>query len=288
MPDAWAKAVIDNDKVSMPSAQYMGPNYITGHYEYLQACAIDSVLNPDFEIWEEKYPVKPHLEMAYDSKKLLLKSLEQNNIVFTTTAEANENGEYAYVTLLRQPIIKKQDRVETTPPMSPTIIEYNEFYEDYGYGSVSFRFPPYDTDYNFIDTNDLYYELWVNGKPFTFYPDEYQYLDEEMELVPYDFTDYYWFETNRLDRTVYFFFDGASSMGVKTVYKNDHLTVYSEYVPVFGTVSVNQAAAPSEIVSEEYFDLNGRRLLNKPEGIFITKKIMNDGTITTVKSVNLK
>lgn len=287
IPESWALGTIDGNSVTISSAQFMGPNYITGHYEYLQACRIDSVLNPEFEIWDEKYVVNEKVEMNYDSEIQMMRALSNNNILFTTTAGPGPDGEYSYATIIREPILKKQDRKVTTPPMAPSIVEYSPYVEEYGYGYVKFTFPPYDVNYNNINTADLYYELWVNAKPFVFYPDEYNTIEEEMELVPYSFTDYYWFETKGLNRTVYFFFDGASSMGVKTVYKTDEITVYSDYTAIIGdpAVSVDGIESEAAVVVEEYFDLQGRRISGDADGIRIVKKTMSDGSVSTFKTV---
>lgn len=287
IPEAWTLGTISGDKVTISSKQFMGPNYNTGHYEYLQACSIDSVLNPQFEIWDEKINVNEKVEMNYDSELQMMCALSNNNILFATTADPGPDGEYSYATIIREPILKKQDRKITTPPMAPLIVEYSPYIDEFSYGYVKFMFPPYDENYNIINTADLYYELWVNGKPFVFYPDEYNTIEDEMELVPYSFTDYYWFETKGLNRTVYFFFDGASSMGVKTVYKTDEITVYSDYTAIIGdpAVSVDGIENEAAVKAEEYFDLQGRRISGDAEGIRIVKKTMSDGSVSTFKTV---
>lgn len=285
MPEAWAKAEINGENGVIHAPQYMGPNYKTGHFEYLHGCAIDSVLNPEFEIWDEKYIIEDQAEFHYDKLKSMLKALPLNNLAFATTADASPSGEYQVATLLRTPVIKKQDRVISTPPMAPSIVEYAPFNEEYGYGSLTFTFPPYDADYNTIDTDCLYYEFWVNGKPFVFYPDEYDWLDEEMELVPYSFTDYYWFETSGLNRTLYFFFDGASSMGIRTIFKNDEVTVPSEYVAVIGSpsVGVEKIEDGSSVVSREYYNLQGMKLNRHTKGITVVKTTLEDGAVIFTK-----
>ncbi len=285
MPDAWVKGVIDGDRILIDRAQYMGPNYKTGHYEYMQGCSIDSVFNPDYEMWDEKFVVEDNVTMTYDPTIQLMKALENNNILFTTTADLNKNGEYQYATIIRRPVIKKQNRQISAPPMAPTIVEYSEYDYDFRYGYVTFKFPPYDVNYDLIDTADLYYELWVNGKPFVFYPDEYETIVDEMTLVPYDFTDDYWFETNGLERSVYYFFDGATSMGLKTVFTTDDITVNSDYVAIIGSPSVGvEAVGTTDVtVSEEAFDISGRRISGDCKGLRIIRKTMSDGSVKTVK-----
>lgn len=287
MTDAWTKAQMEGGDVVMPTAQYMGPNYNSGHYEYLQTCQIDSVLNPEFDVWDEKYVVKDNLKMEYNPEACLMKAFDNNNILFTTTADAGPEGEYLYTSLLRQPIIKKQDRNVMTPPMAPVLVEYSEFEEGNEYGYIVFNFLPYDTDYNLIDTDKLYYELLVNGKPFTFYPDEYQFLDEEMEMIPYNFTDEYWFETNGQERTLYFFFNGMSALGLRTVYVDGSTKIYSDYTAVVGDKSVkaDSVFGDADIVAVEYYDLAGRKISSPVSGISIVREIHSDGSATCCKKM---
>lgn len=284
IPDAWAKGSVKNGKIVFQSGQYMGEDIAGGHYNFLHGCSVDSVYNKDYEWWEEKYPLKESMSMDYDAEFGLAKALPMNNFIFTTTKEDYGVDGNLFLTFIREPILKLQNRKADTPPATPVLDDYSPYDNDFYYGYFTISIPPYDIDYNILDTDNLFYQIYVNDKPFTFYPDEYDDLEEEMSIVPYNYTDYYWISVNGQKHTIYFFFEGAKSISARSMYKENDQEIWSDYVTILGnssTVALNKDF--DCLKSEEIFDIAGRRLQSIEKGINIIRRTFENGTVETHK-----
>ena len=168
-------------------------------------------------------------------------------------------------------------------PANPQNLKYQEG----SYKMMRFNIRTTDKEGNAINTNNLYYRIYVNGQPYTFRKDVYTHLTEDMTLIPYSFTNN-GYPFDRSSNPIYVEFsqiDTPQTVGVQEVYIadgqeqcSDILTYNVEtreqsIVTTIGDIRSVPAAA-------EYYDLNGRRLQQPVKGIGIVRQA--DGTMKKV------
>ena len=188
--DAWVKGELNDGVLSIPG-------WLLGEYDSMYGL-LDIVLIP--------------ATFTYD----------KDNNTFTTdgftsfSEEMNSNmDEYANVVLTR--IVEKP-----AMPKQPEILEYIE--AEYG-NSVKMEIVAKDTDDQPLVSSKLGYQLFIDIEKevsaLTFTPDLYEFLDEEMTVVPYNFADSYDFYKNGNGRQVYLNQPNQETwnrIGVKCIY----------------------------------------------------------------------
>jgi len=178
-----------------------------------------------------------------------------------------------------------QERNPETVPDTPYGLEYDP--ESWGDPIINVIIPPFDAEGNLLDTNNLFYELYIDGELYTFtgelyWPD----VEGEMTLVPYSLNGYCIYASGDF-HTIYMYMPIESSIGVRSVYINENGdALYSEMETILvegtGVESVESEVAP---VSVEYYDIAGRRISNPEKGIAIRIARYADGTVKTHKVV---
>ena len=147
------------------------------------------------------------------------------------------------------------------------------------------------TEGNLHNPDKLFYNIYFDGELFTFYPDEYKGIKDEMTDVPMNFTDYNDFMVSGQMHTVYFFLQGITSVGVQEVYKDGDKAYKSNLMSYTvnedGTLTgidrniVNKGEANVKSVS--YTDLSGRTISQPQRGIYLKTVKFADGSQKTVK-----
>ena len=159
LPEAWLKGTLEGTKVTFAGGQFLGTFGSTYDF-YLQdddvVCSYDATTNTF--------------------------ALEGSVCTYTGTKTIDN---------YKNPVIKKVVEKAGTPS-NPTI--YN--IEDNGYGDiVYFVIPTVDTDGNPMASQKLsfqfFYDIEKKENPLTFTPDDYKYLEGNMSVIPYGFTDDY-------------------------------------------------------------------------------------------------
>ncbi|MBP3219568.1 MAG: hypothetical protein J6M37_03755 [Prevotella sp.] len=118
-------------------------------------------------------------------------------------------------------------------PANPTDLEYN-VHETYG-PRILVDVPRVDKDGNKLRKDKLFYQIYyiVGGDVFdyTLKASDYKYLDSDMDLIPYNFTDDYDIYTDGDSKQVYLYgSDGWEKVGVKSIYLGGDETHESEIV----------------------------------------------------------
>ena len=174
----------------------------------------------------------------------------------------------------------------TTPPAQVRDISFMVYNDDYGYGYVDFTFTNLDAKGCILDTNRLFYCVYFDGKVFEFQPDEYSSMTETVNLIPYNFYDYFDFDAQGYRHTCYYYSDGLETIGIQAVYKNEEDKLYASDVSVFPVASVKVIENESKTVTDvTYYDLQGRKVANPEAGLYIVRTAYADGTVSTRKTV---
>jgi hypothetical protein len=254
LTDGWVKGTIADEVATFPAA-YMGI----------------------FEFWGDAY------ELNFDGAVFTVNddaSVLTAPDGYTTSVEGEVLDEFINVTLTKAV-------AEIATPATPTITEFTE--DDYGH-YVKMTIPAKDVDGNDIFAALLSYQLLVdrNGEQsvYEFTTDNYEFIEENMTVVPYNFTDYY--DIDVAGKQVYIYgddIDDWNAIGVKSIYTVGEESQESE---IFW-YQLNQTAITgvdaTTVTQVTYYDLQGRKVDANTHGIFIKQSRLSDGTTTTTKVV---
>lgn len=190
LPDAWVKGTLAGTTVSFAAEQYFG---------------------------------------VYNSNKLFLNKILGEDVVFEYDATANtftaqnefflvDNGASSYWDSYRNAVIKKVIEKPATPA-NPEITDL----EDTNYGKVVvFNIPTVDTEGNGLVSSKLSYQFFTDIEkevaPLTFTPETHIYLDENLTVIPYGFTEAYDFYSTYIFLNDLYSADW-NKIGIKSIYE---------------------------------------------------------------------
>ena len=197
-------------------------------------------------------------------------------------------------------------------PANPVDLLFDDYYaENYGYYSFYFTLPCLSTEGRLLDTNNLYYRVYVDGEILEFIENSegygvngqplvfpmYDGITEPTDMLPIWFNNG-WdiFKWTNTEIEVGIYIEGVTTLGVQSIYTYDNETTCSDIITIEAE-SGDLVASPAEskvdglvnsnVISTQYYDLNGRRVMNPDKGIYIKKSILSDGN-TVVKKVTRK
>ena len=257
LPDGWVKGTIANGVATFPAA-YLGV----------------------LEFWGDAY------DMDFDGA------------VFTTNADASVlTAPDGYTTSVEGEILDEFINVtltkvlpEIATPATPTITNFTE--DNYGY-YLEMTIPTTDVDGNDIFAALLSYQILVdrNGEQsvYEFTTDYYEFLEEDMTVVPYNFTDYY--DIDVAGKQVYIYgddIDDWNAIGVKSIYTVGDRSRETRESEIFWyqlKPSAINSISTNDVVETSYYDLQGRKVDANATGLLIKQMRMQDGTTKAVKVI---
>lgn len=278
LPDAVIKGTIvtENGKsqVKVDNRQFLGLDYDSPCYLYFMTEGIDT----EEEYEEPEFMADDYVFVFdYDVAEKMLTPVDEE-IMWV----AGLSDEYYYgIDEIRRIRLHYQDSFAGTPSAP-----YGLYYltTDFGKNGFIFYIPAVSTTVTVLDPDYLYYRLYVNGELFTFSADLYE-LDEDMDLIPYDFGNDNIENYGGATRWVWLFEGGIETLGVQSVYKYEGTVTESTITTLTVGSGVANAVADKEVASESYFDLSGRQVSAPAEGFYIVKRTYTDGSVTTSKII---
>ena len=205
VPDGVMKGHIGayNDMVSFESNQYIG----IGNSLFLNMAGIDA----DYNLLDE-------IVFDYDGSSHTMTT--NDNLAVIAGLDIHEEYDH--------PVIAPYFE-HAAIPANPEVIDFVDQGSLEGYNYGSFHVPTVDDEGLFIDPNHLYYRIYVDDDElFTFGPDEYPYVTEEMTDVPYFYTDGYDFGEG--GATVYFYETAFQRIGIQSIFRGGGEEHVSEIV----------------------------------------------------------
>ena len=255
LTDAWVKGTIADGVATFPAA-YMGV----------------------FEFWGDAYDLDFDGAVFTASDDASVLSAPDG---YTTSVEGEVLDEFVNVTLTKA-------LPEIATPATPTITDFTE--DDYGH-YVLMNIPAKDVDGNDLFAALLSYQLLIdrNGEQsvYEFTTDNYEFIEENMTVVPYNFTDYY--DIDVAGKQVYIYgddIDDWNAIGVKSIYtvggksretRESEIFWYPLKPTAISEVNTNN------VVETSYYDLQGRKVDANATGLLIMQMRMQDGTTRSVK-----
>lgn len=288
-PDSYVQGTISEDgtKVVVKGGSFVGIGDLHC-WNYVYGGTTEEVWDDYYEEYVTTPAATGDLNFLFDSRSNRL--VAEGAVVFTTNVSDNVEDltiENYYESLT----IMKQERNPEAKPADPTGVEVLDYYENYGENDLNFNIPTFDVEGTLLDSSRLYYCLYVDGEPFTFYGDEYPDIDEEgVELINVDFTNNYNIWRSGVAKTIYLYFQGAEKIGVQSVYKEldedgKEVELRSNIVEIAYVNGIKSIANDANVVSSTYFDLQGRKIANPAAGLYIRRDVLSDGSIKAVKTV---
>lgn len=182
-------------------------------------------------------------------------------------------------------------------PQNPYNLFLDDSYANYGVYVFDFFIPNLSKDATVLNDADLYYRIYLDDEVYAFEADDenevYPDVDGTMVDVPFLFSnDWDIFPYEATERIVYIYMEGFDTISVQSVYKYNGEWTTSDLVTL-DVQSGEETTSPSgvnsisaaPVVSEVYYDLNGRKVANPAKGIFIKKATHADGKVVTTKVV---
>ena len=276
LPDAWVKGRIADGKAVFPSGQYLGADMDIFYYSYF--CGAEYSEETD----EEGNPVQvasltDSAVFDYDSVNGRL-TLEGGYVINSTPDRIFPLYFYENVT------VGEQHRNPEAAPKAPYDLEF--FSDDWG-SSVWFMLPNVDVDGNMLLTDNLYYEIYVNG--------ELQYFDivdddwnvEFTSRIPYMYDDWedFWVASEKPeDHTVYLYEDDITSIAIRSLYINENGDdIYSEMAYWGEGSGIDGIGSGRTPVYVKWYDMQGREIKGRSNGPAVKLTIHADGSAVREK-----
>lgn len=283
-PSAWAKGKIDGDKVVFDGMKYLGVDPVLGYHTYFAPSGKQKVTWEDYDYTFDSIYFNKDIVFAYDRTANTLKS-ETNFLV-----NAGKNVVYK-VNEYEKPMLTPW-KEEAGTPKDPSVFEFMPYESEYGYGCMQIHVNKESTDGKLLNPNKLFYNIYFDDALFTFYPDEYAALVDEITDVPIDFTDNNDIVKKGTNRKIYYFLQGMTTVGVQEIYKDGDTTYKSNLVSYkvdergnLTGISRDITTGSEDVKSVSYTDLAGRRISKPAHGIFLKTVKYADGSQKTVKYV---
>lgn len=191
-----------------------------------------------------------------------------------------------YLTMVEDPTFIYQPTAAGTPRNPWNLIFNAKTYDRVGYGVFDVNLPLISTDGILLNRENMYYNIYIDGEIVEMEASEYG-LPEDTENVPYNFSKQA-IVAQKLstNHEMIFHTQGFDKIGVKLVNVYDGVTYESDIVEIEvidGEITGINEIDGANIVSETYYDLTGRKIVNPSNGIFIKQTLLNDGTVKVSK-----
>ncbi len=278
-PDAYVKGKVEGDKVIFESGQYLGT--IEGQaYMFFMGGTYDA----DMDI----YYLADNITFDYDTDKKIMTASEGKCMFINASLDV-----VYYLSMFVEPVIKLRNPNPDPIPSHPIPDFYLDYFQEYDYTFIKFNLPAITHEGDLLDTNNMYYEVYIDEELMTFDMNDYVMFDEDMTQIPYNFTDYNDIFIKGSAHSIYFYFGGYDTVGLRQYHVFDGKT-YASPLTIWNVledsyyiddtpVSIEAFVSDDDIISIEYYTLQGVKLSQPATGINICRTIRKDGSNKVAK-----
>lgn len=277
----WIKGTIDGPKMTVKGRQYLGVAEDLGYHMFGDAYAWKSAYDDYYEEYYDSLYFANQISFTYAATSDTYTG--ENLYLGLTAGTSIDNIAVSYKQPVLAPYVEKPGK-----PATPSFYAYFP-YDNYGYNIIQFKLNNLTEDGNYLDPSKIYYNVYVNGELFTFYPDEYTSFEEEMTDIPYDFSDntnYDIYASGKI-REITFYATGIDKIGVVEYFLADDGTKYESEMMVYDVAAAGiegtSMKEEANITSVSYTDISGRQVSKPQHGFYIKTVKHADGTTTTKK-----
>lgn len=300
LPEGTIRGKLSGNNISIPQNEYLGI-YFDQYYIFTKVL-LD---NPDFNPDDENSPLfifapaDMEFKMVYDPETRSI--ISTNEDVYLSFH--GDDQDYTNTLGLYSSFELKYQSTFAGIPANPAELEYTTNFVQYqGFNDFFFTLSNFSTKGTLLDTDKLYYVVYVDGGPLIFHEEEtiglngkelimYEGVPIETYYMPYHFEnnfDIFKYAENVFDVGIYF--EGVTTIGVQAMYFFDNVYNYSDIVTLdvdSGEITTTPwenagiaTAVKEEVISSEYYGLDGRKISNPDKGIYI--KVMKTASGKTV------
>ena len=300
MPEGVVKAtVVSEDEDSGKMILNIAQNQYVGIYNEETFVYTKNVyINPDFDPEDEnsiyilQAPEDQGYEMIFDKGNNTITPAD--DIYFLDFNSGKDR--ISYISVLEPFYMIPQDEYAGTPKNPHTLLFDDTMTDSFGFMLFYFTLPCISTTGRMLDGECLYYSVFVDDEKVEFMEDEivalngyesqiYWDVKEPTDILPSWFDN--WWDIAKLSPTDFrigLYMEGITTVGVQSYYIYDDVTTESALITLnieTGEISGDDTSLGSiseaEVMTVEYFDLNGRRVTNPEKGIFIKKMNLSNG-----------
>ena len=280
VPEAWWKGTIGDDGKLVFPLQFA--QIYSTYLLYFCGTDFESVTNDEGTTWNYLWTDG---SATFDFNPEA-RTFSSQQAVFVNNADDHiERGE-AFRAPRFRPFTEKAGT-----PSDPSVYTYIDYFDLAGFSIFMPVVPLLDTEGNFMDPSKVSWKIYVDDDELlVLYPDEYKYLSEPMDEIPYLFTPEQQVKFSRsyiYEKAygIYIFQTGFRRIGVQSIYRGggeEHSSNIAWYYFDGGTGIGNLNADDDHNDSglsegAASFDLSGRRVRADHRGITITR--MPDGRV---------
>lgn len=306
MPEAVVKGTVINDGddsgemiISIAQNQYVGI-YNDETFVYTKNVYINPDFNPEDEnsIYILQAPEDQGYELIYNPEKQTFVSADDIHYLDFNSG----NGRVTYISLLEPFHMLQQDEYSGTPSNPHSLIIDDTMTDSFGFVLFYFTLPGISTSGRLLDGEGLYYSVFVDDDKLEFEEDEivalngydsqiYWDVTEPTDILPSWFDN--WWDIAKLSETDYrigLYMEGFTTVGVQAYYTYDDVTTESAIITlnvetgeITGDDTGVESIKDAYVTAVEYFDLNGRKIINPEKGIFIKKATLSNGKVMVKK-----
>lgn len=250
LPYTWVKGTNHGSYITFDSGQYLGQLY--NYYAYF-VTAIYTKRSSGGQTYYD-YSFINRIRFTFDTETRTMTSGDA--YIVNRGSERRQ-----YVATYPNPQMQIFREVAATPA-TPRVLAYQPYQYRPGssanYGYVRFELPVSSVDGDFINPYKLSYQVFVDDdEVFTFYNDEYRWIDETTDELPYLYTD--GADIARGGQQVNLYQAGFDRIGVQTIYRGAGEERRSQRVYLnINTEGIAGVAADSS--TTPCYDLQGRRV----------------------------
>lgn len=278
LPTGWVKGHVKDGKVEFRNFQYLG------YSENLGVTTFFAGAIPVYE-WNESlqrnevvdYQIPETILMDYDAAS---NTISTKDVVMLS---ASLDQLYA-IEMYEEPMFRLQPADISLIPVKPEITFFMPFDPAMGFGGIIETISNLNADGYLLDADNMYYRYLLDNEPHVFTPEDIEGLEEDMELVPFNFNDMLgMILATGTEHQWIFMFEGFDNIGVQSVYVDSKSG--EEYVSEIATMAVSgiSGTTSDKTVSTEWYDLQGNRVSRPSKGIYIQKTITADGNTNARK-----
>lgn len=273
MGDYCITGTLSGENVSIDMPQYLGPDMEHGYHLYAFGAVSETEPGEDGQPQEYTY-LANHLSFAYNAEDA---SFVSDSVLVLNMGK----NEFYYLYGYRRPQLRLYEPKAGKPEKS-VFADYMAYTKADGYGGIKFVLPEFSTEGDYLVQDSLFYNIYFDGKLYTFAPPLYSKLSEPMTDVPASFTDNFDFMVKGLVRTLYYYSD-YSTIGVQIVYKYNGTTMKSDIatLDLKEITGLKPAHNGRCLVSTTYFDVSGRQVSASAHGLLIRRDKFDDNSTVT-------
>lgn len=156
LPSSWFKGKVENGYVTFDSNQYVGE--VELFYQFFASARYDG---KDYELIDS-------IRLKYDADKKIMSSQPGECMMYNSKLD-----DVFYLSIYYDPVIKIREANPDPVPQGATPTQYADYYDFYGFNYFEFNIPNLNGNDELLDTSTMYYQIYFDDEPYTFYPDEH-------------------------------------------------------------------------------------------------------------------